>query len=267
MLANYSFVLIMFDTVGGSNLTFEIFGLSLPGYLFIISTGFILISSALLPKWKIIHASAIFLICGFFLILRQGELIGNYFSNDLEDVHHISIFFMFLFPVLLTYIGSCIILANYSSNLTEYFVSNNTPDDKRVFSVIIFGTLAFLAVVVAFNLVSKGILVHPYWITPFSDWSLSLLLRLFYFVIPSHLLAFAVLGKLLDKIPGDSTSNKWLEVISCAMIFSLINYSVSYFGYTVREFFFGLIFAFMYTRTRSLTYGVLLQTLLMHFTA
>lgn len=267
ILGNYFASSVIVNMVGGANLNFNIFSITLPAFVFVICAGIVLSIQNFLPQWRPVYLSIALLIAGVSLFIRQHAFFQFYFDTTLSDPEHIVAFFGILLPVVVAYIGGSVILSNSGSNLFEHIILNQSESRQPHFPVILYGGLAFAVVFVGFNLISIGSLVHFYWVTPFSDWLLSLLMRLFYFVIPSHLLAFAALDTVLDQLSEDTKQNKHFELIIYALIFGAINFDLVNYGYVFREFCFGLIFAYMYTRTKSLTYGIILQTLILHFTA
>jgi len=250
--------------MGGFGLSYQFFFLDLPFYtipILVIIIQLLFDDSQFLKKSRYLFA-VVFI--GLFSCLRPVSGVAdltNMTGNALDRSIMQGLYTMTYLCCLLAPLGG---LISPSRPLWAQWCHISFSEIKRHATVL--GTCSSLLIVVYVisNIFLKNSIIMIGIPAPFSLFARYTALSVFYYIFIDHFLCFGILKTVLSTLVPDDSSGKWIIFVSaCAYILVRYYYHPAF---MVREFIFGLIFAYLYKRTNSLAYGVILHSLIYIFT-
>lgn len=138
---------------------------------------------------------------------------------------------------------------------------DNASEQKKA---IIKGMLLYFAILVPSNMIMKGHSFDFFIIVPFWSAILAILLRVFHGVFIRHLVAFGLGHFVVEKLLGEEDAF-WLEVVLLGVLFGALNWNDGW-PIIIRESLLGMSFAYLYLKTKRLSYGIIVASFTAVFT-
>jgi len=132
----------------------------------------------------------------------------------------------------------------------------NFKDRKNHRGPLIKGTIWFLVIFFITNMYLKGHLVMINLLWPPMTFVLGTLLFVLFETLIRHFVCLGMAKLIIDKILGDDEMF-WVEASFLAILYGAMYYSYGW-GIIFRELAFGLVLAYLYLKTKSLSYGLIL---------
>jgi len=126
------------------------------------------------------------------------------------------------------------------------------------------GLLIFLAVFGLTNIMVEGNLANFRVATNLVNLLRGALVTTFFFVLVQHFVFIGLVKYVIDLIFKDEETSMY-EIIVFGLLLAGFQYYLPW-TWIVREFLYGLVFGYIYLKTRSLTYGIVLRALSLIFT-
>ncbi len=119
-------------------------------------------------------------------------------------------------------------------------------------------------VYVVFNELARGRIADFHYVGPLRSFAMSVTTDAFHYVILDHLICFGLAKYIIDSIFKGEETSMW-EIVIFAGLFAFFHMEMIMI-YIVRSFFFGLVFGYLYLKTRTLVYGIAIGMLFVTFT-
>ena len=128
---------------------------------------------------------------------------------------------------------------------------------RRHRPVIIKGALAFIFVLLVSNVYFKSMILPIHFLWPPMTLLIGTLLLVFYEVMIRHFVCLGFTSLIVKKVLGDDDEGSWIEVVFLALLYAAMYYDAGW-AVITSEFSFGLVLAYLYVRTKSLSYGLIM---------
>jgi len=160
--------------------------------------------------------------------------------------------------------------------LLPWFAMDGTKALRQVFlpvgqdiathkGLLLGGLAAFAVVFLVSNLVIFGKLIEVYIVTSPRVFFLLAVVTCFYWVLFEHFVAIGICRRVIQKLFPDQKPSGF-EVFFFAVLLASMYYNTEI-KFMVREFFYGLIFGYLYLRTGTLFYGIVMRSMAAFFVA
>jgi hypothetical protein len=241
--------------IGGFGLAYNILGLNLPLYTFPVFCFSLLMlgrRQGLPPAFRnIVILAVAYLFALFRPVIAYAGVTTDVGSLGEQNIWQIILTVALVASVLLP-------LANFvtlgQTAWSQWFRIDISRKSEIVKPIVWAGAIFLLSLVVGnvllrgyvFRLLNFGLYAHPVLYVLVFATSLTLV---------DHFICFGLGKATLDSFFPNETTNV-LEIVGLAVLFAGIRYYCTP-VYLAREFIFGLVYSFLYVRTRSLSYGLL----------
>jgi hypothetical protein len=260
LLAEY--VLLYF--LGGSSPTYKFLSVPLPLYLVLFLLPFELTATSqnsFLFKTRQLVAWAIVYIVAFHRTSVWIPALANQTESQLARfIYQV----LYVVPFEFSLLAPLFIFSKEDSSPLGNWLWFKTSHLREHFRPVLLGLLCYAAVFVLSNMFLIGhsvkILLH----TDVIPLAKALMLYSLYMVLTTHFVAIGLSKTVLDRLFGGEKTSM-AEAVFFGILFAGLHW---YFqpGYIARELVYGIIFSYVYLKTGTLFYGVVLDSLVQVFT-
>jgi len=259
----YCFYLVV--VIDGTFISLGYFGINIPLNLFaLIALGILCIavfggySQSKWSLWILILASG-----GTFTRYVQGSVwLSDRTGTDVERIMVMVAFVVsFSFGVLIT----LPMLVDGKNRIISKLFLVKLADFKNHAGVLFTGFLGILITYVLTAVFVREYFVQFYLVKPLHAFVMSSVLKIFYYSLIDQLICFGLAKYVLDSFFREEETSMW-EIVLYAGLFAGFHFYLLP-AIIFREFVMGLFLSYMFLKTKSLTYGIILYSLFYIFTS
>ncbi len=253
-----------FATLGGSNPSITIYSYKLPLYWTIVLSLIVMILFE--PKGPLLalrYLIAFAIVVGIALLIYPPVFPAIVYKSETQITRMLYVSVL----VVPFQVGVLAPLTAFTggqeSAFNRLFQFSNARIEKEGKSIII-GVILWALILLLGNIPIHGKIFELSIITPFEAFARWSAIHVFFFVLIDHFIFIGLAKFILDSMFKEEETSM-LEIILYASLLAGFHYNYQV-GEIIRTFLFGLTFAYLYIRTRTLIYGIALATFMFVFT-
>ncbi len=262
-ILNIGGLYLSINAIDASNPFILFYSIKLPLYgciLFVIAI-FVLGS---INKHKILRLLSVYFIVGGFMLLRYLPGMGSLVEQDVEPLLSIPYMFSLVIPFII-----CLLVPMGFTNILQlgYFKKKFLPKIKTAngnIKYIVICALLYFTIHIFFNYLKEDFLIYFNYNQSILKQFMHVSLITFYLIVLDHFVFIGLAKYIMDEIfEGDDTT--YYEIILYAFIYVGFHFA-DYNAYAIIEtFLFALIYGYLYLKTKTLFYGIILASLTLIF--
>jgi hypothetical protein len=246
------------------HVTFRLFWITVPPYMFLIIVGILFV---LLRQAGALREGRYFIawILIGTLAIERPKLGMIYLIDGDKDIL-VRVFSQMLYTSIFV---SCLLvplvcLSESGKSIWQQWLPISAANIKKKSTPIIMCTILFYILFIFSNVLIEHKLYHIHLFSPLSVFVRNAVFKSLYIILISQFVSFGLTKKVLNLILPEEPSAKWI-ILPCACVYVMLNY---YFrpNYIIVDFLNGLILAYLYIKTESLAYGMIIVSVLAFFT-
>ncbi len=251
--------------VGASNPFFGFYGVKVPWYgVIVLSLALVLLPIGSKGGNSLRFVTMLVAAMGMAYV-HNVAAINPLLNRSASEMEHVLYAFTLVIPFAVCVLCSLPWFAeDGASALRKVFLPTRT-DMSTHRRPVLRGLAAFAIVFLVSNLVNFGQLAEFHIITSPRLFSLYAIVACFYWALFEHFVAIGLCRRVMEKLFPDQKPSGY-EVVFFAVLLASLYYNTEI-QFMIREFFYGLIFGYLYLRTGTLFYGIGMRFLAAFFVA
>lgn len=257
---NVAIVYYLVNVFGGSEPYLGLFGVELPLYSAVPCSLAILLLTLKEVKGGQYKLFLLFVIVAGCTLFRYFQGMSSLVTSKDSELALVTYMFVLVIPFQLSFICPSVIFMGEGISLAKRIFGFSAWKTEDGPGHILIGSMAFVATYFMGQFITKGALPRPLIYSSLDHFLIYAILVITYLVLVDHFVFFVLanraLGQFWSAIPA-----KLLKPITYASVYSLFHWNHFQVSAVVMYFFYGIVFWYLFERTKSITYGILLLSL------
>jgi hypothetical protein len=262
-IANVIYTYFLFTSIGVNNPYLDFHGFHIPIFYLILLAIIVLVLPRFGNYLKKTRLLILFCIVASITIFNSQEAIIALIQYNPMSMMNVVALFSVITPFIICVLAASTVFIYHESSLASVLFNFDLSHIKKHLKPVLSCIIIVLILVILRNAILERRLIYFTIITPTKSFVISTIIFLFYYVMIKHVTFFGFAKKILDSIFNDEDTSNW-EIPLFAALYTGFHY---YFPLIQLPFTFliSCVFAYLYLRTRSLVYGVIINTLFLMF--